>query len=55
MLLFFGLLAAVGLGFGIVGLVNQASYGYPLFYMGLGFFVAFVILSALTGKSDSSS
>lgn len=46
-----GALAAIGLGLGIVGLINQAFYGYPLFAIGLGSIIVFIILAAISGRN----
>jgi hypothetical protein len=48
-----GAIAAIGMGLGIVGLINQASYGYPLFGVGLGFLIVFIIFAAISGRDVS--
>jgi hypothetical protein len=49
-LAFLAFCAALGLGFGIVGLVYNAAFGYPLFIFGIVFFVLVALLTALMGK-----
>jgi hypothetical protein len=49
-LAFLALCAALGLGFGIVGLVYNAASGYPLVIFGIVCFVLVALLTALMGK-----
>jgi hypothetical protein len=45
------MIATIGLGFGIVGLVYNAVYGFPLFAIGITCLALFMLLSGLTGRS----